>query len=152
MRTSTLQRKTPMRRSKPKREKGLGHKLEVVMGFYRPPGHKLPTLLRSEQHRRNVAALPCACCGKSAPSQCAHANFSKAAAMKACDSLTFPLCPECHRHHDQGGMSRQERRLAEWEYADGTRAALMQLGQWGPEIELHYQKAILPLRRLVHGD
>ncbi len=60
MRNSTLQRKTPMKRAKAARSEGLGRKVEIVMGFYRPPGHKLPTLLRSEQHRRNVgrAGLP----------------------------------------------------------------------------------------------
>lgn len=153
MRTSTLQRKTPMRRSKPNREKGLGHKVEVVMGFYRPPGHKMPTLLRSEQHRRNVAALNCACCGRQGPSQAAHANITKGIGLKACDSLTFPLCPVCHRAHDQGGsVLKLDRRHKEWVYVDGTRAELMALGKWTPEIELHYRKAIEPLRMLGNPD
>lgn len=150
MRASTLQRKTPMRRSNPTRSKGLGHKVEVVMGFYRPPGHKLPTLLRSEQHRRNVVALGCLVTGK--PAQACHVNFGKGAGLKACDSLTFPLSPELHRAHDQGGMPRAERWQREWDYVDATRAALMQKGQWSAEIELHYQRAIEPLRRLVKGD
>ncbi|WP_231584861.1 hypothetical protein [Bordetella pseudohinzii] len=115
MRTSTLQRKIPMRRSKPKREKGLGHKLEVVMGFYRPPGHKLPTLLRSEQHRRNVVALGCLVTG--GPAQACHANITKGTALKACDSLCFPLSPELHRQHDQGGIlisTEQAELVCEW--------------------------------------
>ncbi|QDJ39505.1 hypothetical protein CBR67_03840 [Bordetella hinzii] len=139
-----------MRRSKPKREKGLGHKLEVVMGFYRPPGHKLPTLLRSEQHRRNVVALGCLVTG--GPAQACHANITKGTALKACDSLCFPLSPELHRQHDQGGMPRAERWKREWEYVDATRAALIQKGQWPADVELHYQRAIEPLRRLVKGD
>lgn len=150
MRTSALQRKTPMRRSKPKREKGLGHKVEVVMGFYRPLGHKLPNLLRSEQHRRNVVALGCLVTG--APAQACHVNITKGTGLKACDSLCFPLSPELHRQHDQGGMPRAERWKREWEYVDATRAALMQKGQWPAEVELHYQRAIEPLRRLVKGD
>jgi len=35
---------------------------------------------------------------------------------------------------------------------DATRAALMQLGKWPAEVELHYQRAVEPLRRLVKGD
>ena len=150
--TKPMKRSAPMRRSKSESSKGLGHKIEVVMGFYRPPGHKLPSLLRSEQHRRNVADLRCAACGKFGPSQCAHVNFGKGGALKACDSLTFPLCPACHRHHDQGGIAKDVRRRLEWEYVDYTRAELMQRGLWMPEVELHYQKAIEPLRRLVKGE
>lgn len=153
MRNSTLQRKTPMKRAKAARSEGIGRKVEIVMGFYRPPGHKLPTLLRSEQHRRNVAALNCACCGKEGPSQAAHANITKGMGLKACDSLTFPLCPGCHRDLDQAGkLMKDARRHREWVYVDGARAELMALGQWTPEIELHYRKAIEPLRMLVKGD
>lgn len=147
---STLQRKSPMRRSKPDREPGLGHKVEVVMGFYRPPGHKMPAHLRSEQHRRNVAALGCLVTGQ--PAQACHVNFGKGTGLKACDSLCFPLKPELHRQHDQGGLPKAERWKREWEYVDETRAKLMQRGQWSAEIELHYQRAIEPLRRLVKGD
>ncbi|WP_234704878.1 DUF968 domain-containing protein [Achromobacter marplatensis] len=149
---STLKRSTPMRTnapmswSKAERKEGLGRKVEIVMGFYRPPGHKLPTLLRSEQHRRNVAALNCACCGRHGPSQAAHANITKGMGLKACDSLTFPLCPECHRDLDQGGkFTKEARRQREWVYVDATRAELMALRQWTPEIELHYRAACEPL-------
>lgn len=147
---SSLQRKTPMRRGKPDREPGLGHKVEVVMGFYRPPGHKIPARLRSEQHRRNVAALGCLVTGQ--PAQACHVNFDKGGALKVCDSLCFPLSPALHREHDQGGIPKAERRRREWEYVDQTRALLMQRGQWSAEIELHYQRAIEPLRRLVKGE
>nr|WP_275261186.1 hypothetical protein [Achromobacter insuavis] len=142
-----------MKRAKADRNEGLGRKVEIVMGFYRPPGHKLPTLLRSEQHRRNVAALSCACCGRRGPNQAAHANITKGMGLKACDRLTFPLCPACHRAHDQGGNTlRVDRRHSEWVYVDGTRAELMALGKWTPEIELHYRKAIEPLRMLANPD
>lgn len=150
IRNSTLQRKTPMKRSKSARGEGLGRKVEIVMGFYRPPGHKLPTLLRSEQHRRNVAALGCLVTGK--PAQACHVNLGKGGALKACDSLCFPLSPELHRQHDQGGLPRAERWKREWEYVDATRAALIQLGKWPAEVEMHYQRAVEPLRRLVKGD
>ncbi|WP_235202721.1 hypothetical protein [Bordetella bronchiseptica] len=149
MRRSTLERKTPMRRAKTERSQGLGRKVEIVMGFYRPLGHKLPTLLRSEQHRRNVAALGCLVTGRSA--QACHVNLGKGGAIKACDSLCFPLCPELHHQHDEGGIPRSERWRREWEYVDATRAALIQKGQWPAEVELHYQRAVEPLRRLVNG-
>lgn len=152
-RSTPLRAKAPMKRSKADRDEGLGRRVEIVMGFYRPPGHKLPTLLRSEPHRRNVAALSCARCGKVGPSQAAHVNISKGMALKACDSLTFPLCPECHREHDQGGNVTKIRRWQlEWEYVDATRAVLIQFGKWSAEVELHYQRAVEPLRRLVKGE
>lgn len=108
---------------------------------------------RSEKHRRNVAALPCACCGKADPSQCAHANATKGAGLKVCDSLTFPLCPDCHRAHDQGGVyTKLERWKREWEYSDYTRALLIRRNQWPAEVEEAYQKAIVPLARVVHAE
>lgn len=107
-------------------------------------------LLRSERHRRNVAALGCLVTGR--PAQACHVNFDKGLGLKVCDSLTFPLSPELHHEHDRGGMPRAERIRREWEYVDTTRAALIRRGQWTPEIEQHYQRAILPLRRMVHGE
>lgn len=108
---------------------------------------------RSEQHRRNVAALGCACCGKSGPSQCAHANATKGMGQKVCDSLTFPACPDCHRAHDQGGvLTKAERWRREWEYVDATRAQLIRRNQWSAEVEIAYQKAIVPLARVVHAE
>lgn len=41
-RTAPLKAKAPMARAKTERREGLGRKVETVMGFYRPPGHKLP--------------------------------------------------------------------------------------------------------------
>ncbi|WP_254598927.1 hypothetical protein [Achromobacter denitrificans] len=65
-------------------------------------------------------------------------NITKGASLKACDSLCFPLSPELHRLHDQGGVPRAERWKRECEYVDATRAALIQKGQWPAEVELHY--------------
>jgi len=113
---------------------------------------------RSEKHRRNVAALPCACCGRWGLSQCAHVNFGKMLGRKASDSLTFPLCADepgrigCHRLHDSGGMPKKRRWLMEWNYVDATRAELIQRGQWGPEVEAAYREAIGPLANAVHGE
>lgn len=107
---------------------------------------------RSEKHRRLVANLPCVVCGKWAPNQCAHANFSKSLALKVSDALTFPLCPDCHRNHDSGGMPRAERWKREWEYCDHTRAELIARSLWTPETEHEYQIAIEPLARVVHGE
>lgn len=44
IRNSTLQRKAPMKRTKADRGEGLGRKVEIVMGYYRPPGHKIPLI------------------------------------------------------------------------------------------------------------
>ena len=107
---------------------------------------------RSEKHRRLVASLACAVCGRHSRSQCAHINFSKGLALKADDSLTFPACPSCHASHDQGGIPRIERIRREWEYVDQTRALLIRRNQWTAEVEAAYQKAIQPLARMVHPE
>lgn len=108
---------------------------------------------RSEAHRRLVAALPCVACGRYGPSQCAHVNFGKGLGLKTSDALSFPACPPCHQFHDQGGsLSKQERHRLEWEYVDATRANLMQKGLWGSDVEMEYQKEILPLARVVHAE
>src|SRR3546814_8060197 len=86
--------------------------------------------LRSEKHRRNVAALACVVCGRDGPSQCAHANFGKAMSRKACDSQTFPMCPDCHRHHDTGGIPKEKRRQLEVVYVARCRAELISRSLW----------------------
>lgn len=108
--------------------------------------------MRSEKHRRNVASLDCAICGKSAPSQCAHVNATKGFAIKACDSLTFPACPDCHRQHDTGVKGdKLTWWTKEWELVDYTRAQLLRLNLWTREIEGHYQRAIVPIARFVNA-
>jgi hypothetical protein len=79
-------------------------------------------------------------------------NFSKSMSSKVSDALTFPLCPACHRDHDQGGMAREDRWRREWEAVDATRAALIRRNQWLPAAESAYQVAIMPLARVVHGE
>lgn len=146
-RSTELRTRTQMPRTrKAKREKGLGQRVEATLGFLRPLGTKTPTVLRSEEHRRNVAALGCMVTG--APAQACHANFGKGMGLKACDSLCFPLCPELHAAHDQGGMSRAERRRQEWAFVDWTRAELLKKNLWPRSVEAFYQTAIQGLKRV----
>lgn len=149
-RGQSLRNRTPMKRIKPSRAVGLGHAVAVAIGGARAAGKKEPRLLRSEKHRRNVAALGCLVTGR--PAQACHVNFDKGGAMKACDSLCFPLTPALHREHDQGGIPKAERRRRELMYANQTRALLLQREQWTPAIERHFQRAIAPLKRLMSGD
>lgn len=96
--------------------------------------------LRSEKHRRNVSQLACVCCGREGPSQVAHANFGKGMGLKACDTQTFPMCPDCHRYHDTSGIPKEKRRQLEVVYVDRTRAELISRSLWTPEIEEAYRK------------
>ena len=108
--------------------------------------------MRSEKHRRNVASLNCAICGRHGPSQCAHVNATKGIGIKACDSLTFPACPDCHREHDTGRRGEKiEWWTKEWELVDYTRAQLLRLNLWTKEIEEHYKRAIEPIARFVNA-
>ena len=152
-----LQRKTPLQATKPmqrnREKKGPGLAQRIAQSLGRAIQHAKgeSSLLRSEQHRRNVAALGCLITGK--PAQACHVNFDKGMSLKVCDSLCFPLCPELHREHDQGGgMTRLERIKREWEYVDRARAQLIRRNQWPAEVEAAYQKAIVPLARMVHGE
>ncbi len=130
-----------------KRQPGLGKQVAAMLGFLRPLGTKEPTVLRSEEHRRNVAELGCLITGK--PAQACHVNFGKGMGLKVCDSLCFPLCPELHAKHDQGGTSRSDRRRMEWEHVDWTRAELLKRNLWPRDVEVAYQRAIVDLRRVA---
>lgn len=153
---STLKQGKPLRRNpftkglpKPNK-KGLSTRVAEVCGTLTKHKKKDSTLLRSEAHRRNVVSLGCLITG--GPAQACHVNFGKGMGLKTCDSLCFPLSPELHAQHDQGGMSRQKRWKREWEYADATRARLIAKGLWPAKIEAHYQEAIKPLARVVHDE
>jgi len=137
---STLQRRTPIKRSKADRGQGLGHKVAAALDFLRPLGHKEPTLFRSRQHRMNVAALPCACCGRFNRSQAAHLNLlaaGKGMGLKASDALLVPLCCDepgrrgCHHQLDQGGVYDKATSAAyQIQWIQETRRRLRCLGQW----------------------
>lgn len=69
---------------------------------------------RDKQRLERIRALSCCCgCGRSAPSDAAHSNFSehgKGRGIKADDKYTIPLARPCHYAFDnyQMGMNRQE--------------------------------------------
>lgn len=55
-----------------------------------------------------VASLPCACCGAE-PVEVHHIRAGQGMGQRAADTLTIPLCPDCHRgrhgvHGDHGAM------------------------------------------------
>ena len=87
---------------------------------------------RDEAYRRLVAALPCAHCGKSAPSQVAHADSAgKGMALKPSDYDVMPLCaptpgrPGCHWLIGTSGMfTKGQRRALEAGYVLKTRQTL----------------------------
>ncbi|AZV95467.1 hypothetical protein CBF45_07450 [Bordetella sp. J329] len=138
------------KRSKEKKGAGLAQRVAKAVGAELKHKRSEPSMLRSEEHRKNVVALGCLITGRRA--QAAHVNFGKGMGLKVCDSLTFPLCPELHQAHDQGGMPREERIKKEWEYVDATRSKLIRANKWPAEVEAAYQKAIVPLARMVHAD
>jgi hypothetical protein len=94
---------------------------------------------RSEQHRRNVAELPCAECGIEGWSQCAHSNsaeYGKGARIKSNDFASFPLCCDrpgivgCHTRHDQRiGMTKEEANEREHRYIAKTLILLCAQGK-----------------------
>lgn len=94
-----------------------------IPALFRPMPKVKP--VRSEAYRRKVAELPCICCGKPGPSQCAHANYGKGMGTKASDTESFPLCPECHRLLDQSGVyDKETRRALEQKWIAATKQAL----------------------------
>ena len=96
--------------------------------------------MNSEQHRRNVAILPCVECGIEGYSQAAHANgyhFGKGRGIKSSDLATFPLCCTrpgevgCHVRHDQLiGVTREEAHDRELIYIYKTLLTLDSMGKF----------------------
>lgn len=149
-------RRTPLTRKNPlKASAGLTRTAFKRRAPKKRPGYHEPKYLAACRGEPCYLQIPGVCRGERDTVVPCHANWSdygKGLGLKVCDSLTFPLSPELHHEHDRGGMPRAERIRREWEYVDTTRAALIRRGQWTPEIEQHYQRAILPLRRMVHGE
>ncbi len=86
---------------------------------------------RSEAYLRRVAALPCAHCGRSGPSQAAHSDTGKGLQIKASDLETYPLCADspgrrgCHALIGSTGLfTRDQRRTLEQRYIAETRRTL----------------------------
>lgn len=146
-----LQRRQALKRSafkaKPKEKKGPSMPMVVakLVGTLFKHQPKLPAVFRSEQHRRNVAALPCANCGRWYRSQAAHMNgveFGKGLGLKVSDALMFPLCTDnawgrgCHSMLDQGGVYDKATAVAlQITWLHQTRDELKRLGQWPEEAD-----------------
>jgi hypothetical protein len=64
------------------------------------------------------------------PSQAAHVNHrGKGMGLKAPDTWTFPLCPDCHAEFDQGSkFNKEEKRAMADEWVLWTVHALAQNG------------------------
>lgn len=96
-----------------------------------------------EGYRRLVAGLPCIMCGVHGYGQCAHPNMGKGAGTKTDDRLTFSLCcarpgvQGCHALFDQHAlMTKEERRIAEPEFGERTRAIIRAAGLWPKDLPL----------------
>ena len=72
--------------------------------------------MRDRKRLAAIRKLPCVKCGKPAPSEACHANWSeygKSMGKKASDEFTISLCRACHKSMDlYEGISRQEAK--EW--------------------------------------
>lgn len=94
-------------------------------------------IVRSEQYRRLVAAMPCVICGIAGYSQAAHGSEGKGMAIKACDLTLFPACCDrpgvrgCHSQLDQGALfAKTVRRALEPAWAADTQRKIIAAGQW----------------------
>ncbi|ESK40272.1 hypothetical protein P256_00719 [Acinetobacter nectaris CIP 110549] len=71
--------------------------------------------MRSNQRLNAVRSLPCVKCGKPAPSEACHANWSeygKGIGIKASDEFVIPLCRQHHYEFDTySSMKRDESKL-----------------------------------------
>ena len=95
---------------------------------------------RSEEYRRLVASYPCIHCGRSGPSQAAHADQGKGLGIKSDDRTAFPLCADgpsrrgCHSLIGIDAMfTRNQRRILERNYGGATRERIKAEGKWKPE-------------------
>lgn len=94
-------------------------------------------LVRNEEYRRLVAAMPCRGCGIEGFGQAAHANTGKGMGMKTDDRTCFSLCADrpgtrgCHSSLDQGAMfTKEDRQRIELMWAAQTRRQIEDAGQW----------------------
>lgn len=73
---------------------------------------------RDPKRLMKIRLMDCCCgCGRKAPSQAAHSNFSKhgkARGLKADDRYTIPLFHECHAKFDQYNMGMNRQQSLEW--------------------------------------
>lgn len=95
---------------------------------------------RCEAYLRIVAHYPCIHCGRSGPSQAAHADQGKGLGIKSDDRTAFPLCADgpsrrgCHSLIGTDAMfTRNQRRILERNYGGATRERIKADGLWKPE-------------------
>lgn len=73
---------------------------------------------RDNKRLKKIRLMDCCCgCGRKAPSQAAHSNFSehgKARGLKADDKYTIPLFYECHARFDRYEMGMNRDESLEW--------------------------------------
>ena len=84
-----------------------------VCGVYCARGSQM----RDSKRLAAIRQLPCCECGRAAPSQAAHSNFSihgKGRGIKADDKYTIPLCHVCHAALDQYRLDMDRHESLEW--------------------------------------
>ena len=159
-------KRTELRRTKPlvatkgfttkgrsqKKGPGLGQRVAEMLGTAFKHRPKPLGVYRSEQHLKNVAALPCANCRREKYSQAAHPNgllFGKAKGLKASDGLAFPLCAVdvgvagCHLLLDQGAAYDKATAITKQiGWIQDTREKLMLLGQWPEAAERDLERFV----------
>lgn len=73
---------------------------------------------RDNKRLEKIRLMDCCCgCGRKAPSQAAHSNFSahgKARGLKADDKYTIPMAHECHGKFDRYEMGMNREQSLEW--------------------------------------
>lgn len=73
--------------------------------------------MRDSKRLAAIRQLPCVECGRAAPSQAAHSNFSKhgkGRGIKADDKYTISLCADCHYAFDIYMMRLSRKESLEW--------------------------------------
>lgn len=92
------------------------------------------------QRRRWLRTLPCACCGRPAPSEVSHERRKGTGlALKSADTRAWPSCRRCHRDYEArrgifSGMTDEQRQA----WTDETCALLAEAYErsFGREAEL----------------
>lgn len=115
MRTSTLKRKTPMRRGTRELRRTPFRKSKPKAR----PGHD-KSMLAACRGEQCYLAIPGVCRGDVATVVPCHANWSaygKGMGIKANDEFTVPGCMHCHRELDIGTHYSKDEKRSLWESA-----------------------------------
>lgn len=107
MKRVALTRRTPLKRSSVLGRGAFGAKpmpLERRTPLERTRMRRKPTRVKpgyDPKLRRWLRSLPCAVCGKPAPSEVSHERRKGTGlALKAADSRAWPSCRPCHRNYE----------------------------------------------------